>query len=90
MPPVNPSIAKQYERYLEADAQAHKLWDKTDRELKKLIRLAKVGRKASTVIPISESRGVKITNQFKGAEKVFAPAFARKFQVKEVPLEAAE
>jgi len=90
MPQVNPAIAKQYERWLEADAQAHKLWDKTDRELRKLIRLAKLGRKASTVVPISESRGVRIVNQFKGAEKVFAPAFARKFQVKEVALEAAD
>ena len=79
-------IAKQYEKYLELDAQAHALWDKVDRELSRLIRMAKVGRKARAVIPLSETRGLEVKNQFKGAEKVFAPAFARKWKVKEVPL----
>jgi hypothetical protein len=82
------SAAKQYERYVEVDAAAHKLWDKTDRELRKFVRLAKLGRKRSTVVPISESRGVEITNQFKGSEKVFTPAFARKFKLKEVALKS--
>jgi hypothetical protein len=82
------AVAKQYERYIEADAAAHKLWEKTDRELRKFVRLAKIGRKRSTVVPISESRGVEITNQFKGTEKVFTPAFARKFKIKEVTLKS--
>jgi hypothetical protein len=80
------SIAKQYQRWQEADAQAHQLWEKVDRELKKLIRIAKIGRKTSKIIAISESRGIEIRNQFKGELKVFAPAFARKWKIKEVPL----
>lgn len=84
------AAARQYQRYLDTEAEAKKHWEKTDRELKKFVRMARLGRKASVVVPISDARGVKITNQFKGSEKVFAPAFARKFQVKEVALEAAE
>lgn len=83
------AVAKQYARWQEADAAAHALWDKTDREMAKLIRLAKVGRKAKAVVPISETRGLEIKNQFRGEEKVFAPAFARKWKVKEVPLDTA-
>lgn len=90
MQPVNTAVAKQYSRWQEADAEARKLWDRSDRELKKLVRLARIGRKASITLPISESRGVKIVNQFKGADKVFTPAFAKKFQVKEVALEATD
>jgi hypothetical protein len=85
---MQPNFAKQYERWQEADAAARKLWDKSDRELKKLVRAAKLGRKTSVVIPISDSRGVKIVNQFKGTDKVFTPAFAKKFQVKEITLSA--
>lgn len=84
------AAAKQYQRYLEADAEAHTKWVRVDRELKKLVKVARLGRKAAVVIPISEARGVRIVNQFKGETKVFAPAFAKKFQVKEVPLEAAD
>lgn len=83
---TDPSLAKQYLRWQEADAEAHKLWYKVDRELRKLVRLAKIGRKTSKVVAISENRGIEIRNQFKGEEKVFAPAFARKWKVKEVPL----
>lgn len=81
------SIAKQYQKWLELDAEAHQKWDKVDKELRKLVRLAKVGRKKSAVIPISESRGIEIRNQFRGEDKVFAPAFARKWRIKEVPLD---
>jgi hypothetical protein len=85
---VNSAVARQYSRWQEADALARKHWDRADRELKKLVRAAKLGRKASAVVPISESRGIKIVNQFQGADKVFTPAFAKKFQVKEVALAA--
>jgi hypothetical protein len=83
---MDSSVAKQYQKYTELDFAAHQLWDKVDRELKKLIRLAKVGRARRKVVPISESRGLEIKNQFKGEDKVFAPAFARKWKVKEVVL----
>lgn len=82
------AVAKQYQKWQETDALAHQLWEKTDRELRKLIRLAKVGRKTTKIVAISESRGLEIRNQFKGEEKVFTPAFARKWKVKEVALAA--
>ena len=85
---IDQAAAKQYQRWAEADAAARKLWDKSDRELKKLVRAAKLGRKASKVVPISESRGVEITNQFKTNDKVFTPALCKKFKVKEVALSA--
>lgn len=84
------AAAKQYARYVEVDAAAHKQWDRTDRELRKFVRLAKMGRKRSIVVPISESRGIEITNQFKGTEKVFTPAFARKYKLKEVALKSEQ
>lgn len=89
MTPSDSQVAKQYLRYQEADAQAHALREKVDRELRKFVRLAKVGRKSRTIVPISETRGVEIRNQFRGEEKVFAPAFARKWKIKEVPLDSA-
>lgn len=85
---IDTSVAKQYQRWLDADAAARKNWDKADRELKKLVRAVKLGRKASKVVPISESRGVEITNQFRESDKVFTPAFCKKFKVKEVALSA--
>jgi hypothetical protein len=85
---IEHAILKQYQRWQEADAEAHQLWEKCDRELRKLIKLAKVGRKTSKVVPISENRGLEIRNQFKGEEKVFAPAFAKKWKVKEVALQS--
>jgi hypothetical protein len=81
------AVAKQYARYQEADAAARRLWDKKDREERKLVRMAKIGRKASKVVPISDSRGLQILNSFRGEVKVFAPAFARKWKIKEVPLD---
>ena len=86
MPDINQSVARQWAKVQEVDEAARKLWDKKDRELKKLIRLAKLGRKACLVVPISETRGVKLSNNFRGEEKVFTPAFARKFEAKEVNL----
>ena len=81
------SFAKQYAKHQKLDDQAHALWDKLDRETRRLIRMAKIGRKARAVIPISETRGVEIRNQFRGEDKVFAPAFARKWKLKEIPLD---
>jgi hypothetical protein len=88
MPSPNPAVVKQYQKWQEADAAAHRQWEKVDVELRKLIRVAKVGRKAKTVIPISETRGVEISNQFRGEIKVFAPAFAKKWKIREIALEA--
>jgi hypothetical protein len=85
---ANSAVARQYARLQEADAQAHALWEKVDREQRKLIRMAKIGRKGKAVVPISETRGIEIRNQFRGEDKVFAPAFARKWKIKEVPLES--
>lgn len=83
---LNPALVREYQKYVELDAQAHALWEKVDKQLSKVIRIGKVGRRARAVLPISESRGIEIKNQFRGELKVFAPAFARKWKVKEVAL----
>jgi translation elongation factor EF-1alpha len=88
MSAANQVVAKQYEKWQAADAAAHEQWEKVDQELRRLIRLAKIGRKTVIVIPISELRGVEIRNQFKGEIKVFAPAFAKKWKVREISLES--
>ena len=84
-------IAKQYEKYLDTEAAARKLWDQKDRELKKLVRLAKLGRKTQIVVPISDTRGVRITDKWRegmrdGLEKLFTKAFNHRHEVKEVAL----
>lgn len=89
---VDPAFAKQYTRYLEAEAAARKAWDHSHREQRKLVKLSKLGRKSQVVAPISESRGVRITDEWRTAmrgkeDKVFAPAFARRLSVKEVALD---
>jgi hypothetical protein len=81
------AVARQYTRLLEAKEAADKLWVKVDRETMKLVKLAKIGRKRSAVVKISDTHGLEISNQFKGEEKVFAPAFARKWKLKEVRLD---
>ena len=84
---MDSAIAKQWERVQEAEAAARKLWDKLHKETRKLVRLANLGRKSEVVVPISEERGVRIVNQFKTKEdKIFTPAFCRRFELKEVPL----
>ena len=81
------AIARQYLRLLDAKEAAEKLWVKVDRETRKLVKLAKLGRKRSIVVKTSDTHGLEIANQFKGEEKVFAPAFARKWKIKEVRLD---
>jgi len=80
-------VARQWARVEELDAQARALWDRVDKERKKLVRLAKLGRKRSVTVPISETKGLQITDKFRGETKVFAPAFARKHEFKEVQLD---
>lgn len=88
---MDKAVANQYQRYLEADAAASKLWDRKDKELKKLARIAKLGRKRQITVAISENRGIRITNQFKTKDdKLFTPAFCRRLQVKEVPLDSSD
>jgi hypothetical protein len=94
MPPplskLESDVAKQYAKWQAADEEAHALWEKVDREAKKLVKLAKMGRRARAVVRISEFRGLELKNQFRGpdTEKVFAPAFARKWKFKEVTIDA--
>jgi hypothetical protein len=85
------SIAKQWQKVQEADAEARRLWDKAHRETKKLARLAKLGRKAKVTIPISDSRGLRIVNRYRTREdRIFTRAFCHRYEVKEVPLDAAD
>jgi hypothetical protein len=88
------AIARQYALYQETEAKARKLWDKKDRELLKLVRLAKLGRKSQIVVAISENRGIRITDQWRTAMreragKIFTRAFNHRHEVKEVPLDSA-
>jgi uncharacterized coiled-coil protein SlyX len=82
-------VAQQWAKIDELDKAAHEAWEALDRAKVKLVKLAKMGRKVTTIVPISETRGIKIVNKFreKGAVKIFAPAFAKKFDFKEVPLD---
>lgn len=83
------AFARQYQKVCELDAEARKKWDQRDKEIKRLIRLARMGRKSSVVVAISENRGVQITDksrELKEEGKLFAPAFARRYEYKEVPL----
>ena len=82
------AVARQWAKVEALDLAAHAKWDELDRAKVRLVKLAKMGRKVSTVVPISETRGIRIVNKFreKGCTKIFAPAFAKKFDFKEVPL----
>ena len=81
------SLAKQWASVQEADAAARLKWDELHKETKKLVRMAGLGRKSKMVVPISESRGVRIVNQFRTREdKLFTPAFCKRYKVDEVPL----
>jgi hypothetical protein len=92
MSPETSAIAKQYQKYLEADAAARLKWDAAGKALQRFVRLAKMGRKIQVVVPISASRGVRVTDEWKAAirnkeEKVFTPAYCKRYSAKEIPLE---
>jgi len=92
MSAANSAIAKQYARYEELDAAARLAWDKSGKALKRLVRLAKMGRKLQVIVPISENRGVQITDQYRtairnGSDKIFTKAYCRRHEVKAVPLD---
>lgn len=77
-------FVQQYQRYREAEFRARREWANVERELGKLVRIAKLNRKASKVVPITAGRVVEIRDQFKeGRVKVFAPAFARRWKITE-------
>ena len=85
---VNQQVAKQYAKVQELEAAARIGWEKADRAKLKLVKLAHMGRKTRIIIPITELRAVQITNKFREEPfKVFAPAFAKKYEFKEVPLD---
>ena len=89
------AVAKQHAKLQEAKAAADSAWAKVDRETSKLVRAAKLGRKSLKIVRISENRGLRVPDRFRTAmrekeDKVFAPAFARRFEVKEVPLDTPQ
>ncbi|MGO9863681.1 MAG: hypothetical protein ACLPLR_08730 [Terriglobales bacterium] len=59
-------------------------------ESRRLARLAKLGRRKSVIVRVSETAAVKIENQWKGEEECFAPAFAKKLKVLQVKWEGGE
>lgn len=83
---VNSAVAKQWAKVCELKDQARASWKKVERETAKLARLGGLGRKKQIDIPISETKAVRIKNQFRGQQEVFAPAFAKKITAEEVKL----
>ena len=86
-PAINPAIARQYSAYLEADERADKAFDLKRKALRKLVRVSGLGRKGEITVPISENRAIRIRNKWKKQEECFAPAFAKKFEVKELGID---
>ncbi|HUD64675.1 MAG TPA: hypothetical protein VMQ17_08860 [Candidatus Sulfotelmatobacter sp.] len=85
------TVAEQWTLVKETEAEAHLQWEKLRKEVRKLVKLANMGRKHKMVVPISDSRGIKIVNQYRTRDdKIFTPAFCKRFDVKEVPLDSTE
>ena len=80
------AVAKQWAKICELKDSARVLWKKVYREEQKLAKIGGLGRKRQIEIPISETRAVRIRNQFRGQDEVFAPAFAKKIHAEEVKL----
>lgn len=78
------TVAKQWAHVEKISEEAKAKWATVRRETKKLARIAGLGRKKSVTVRISETKAVRIKNQFRGEEEVFAPAFAKKFKAEEV------
>lgn len=89
--PISPALVKQYEALLAAEEEARAAWKRVDKAKKKLVRIAKLGRKLQIEVPLNQTRCLRITDNFRSAmrekeDKVFAPAFAKRYEVKEVSL----
>ena len=74
-----------YVQYLAQKENAKYFYDLADGTLKKLIRVHKRDKKAL----VDEKHYLEITDKFRGQLKVFAPAFAHRYDLKERTLETA-
>lgn len=77
------TLIQQYDIWKRSNVRARRAAMKADIELSKLVDMADARRRTSTVINISRTNSVEITDQFRGSTKVFAPAFARRWKLVE-------
>jgi hypothetical protein len=91
--PKSPKTAPEiYAALQAADSSARSKWEEKDRLIMKLARIGKMGRKSEIVVRISPTRGVRIrdfSKKFRKEGKLFAKAFARRYDYDEVALEEA-
>lgn len=83
------AFRKLYEQLVEVDAEARSLWDERDRLILELVKMLNMGRKSEIVVKLSDRVGLQITDnrkKFCQDGKLFAPAFARRWDWKEVKL----
>ena len=88
-------IAARFLLLEQAEENCRLLWERLDRQRRNFARLAGLGRKRQVVVRISETEGVQIKNQFrqvdkknKPVDKVFTPAFCRKWDIAKIKLPA--
>lgn len=82
--PLERNVAQAYALLVKDEEECRVKWERLDRKRKRLAKLAGLGRKKQVLVRISETHAVKIVNQFRGADKVFTPAFCRKLDISKV------
>lgn len=80
------SIAKKFADLEAEEDGVRLLWERLDRRRKKFAQAVGLGRKRQVIVRISETHCVKVVNQFRGAHKVFTPAFCRKLDISKIKL----
>lgn len=86
-PKVPRTVKDLYLQYTAHRENGKVFYEKADGVLKKLVRVWKKNKKAK----IDPTHSLEIEDQFRGGEmKVFAPAFAHRYKLKEVVFEGAE
>ena len=78
------SVADLYAEHESLRDQAKALYDKADATLKKLVRAWKKNKSAK----IDKDHTLEIEDQFRGATKAFAPAFAHRYKLKPRSIDA--
>ena len=79
-------IAKKWGELASEEDRVRLLWERLDRRRKKFAKAAGLGRKRQIVVRISETHCVKVVNQFRGSDRVFTPAFARRLDISKIKL----
>lgn len=80
---------KLYKDLVEVDAEAREKWEERDRLILELVKMLNMGRKSQVVVKLSDHLGLQITDnrrKFCSDGKLFAPAYARRYDWKEIKL----